>query len=169
MGIRDDAYADIPFAVHHIGFANGQTDAIDTHRTFVHAEIAAHSHLTGTLVLKAVVPTALCFFDFNATRCLIHMPLHDMSVKAFAKQHGALEVYPVAFFRFAEIGAVEGLLHSGHGIEVALHLHHSEAHTIVRDRLVNLQRLAVWVAQGEVLIGLFLLNLHDLSHCFYYS
>ena len=60
------------------------------------------------------------------------------------------------------IGAIVGAIVSAGNADRA-------AHTIVCDGLVYLQRLAIGIAQCEMLVGLFLLNLHDLSHCFYYS
>ena len=97
------------------------------------------------------------------------MPLHDMPVQPLVEQHRTLHIHPIALFQCTEVGAVERLLHGSNGIEVALYLHHREAHTVVRNRLVNTKRLRIRITEREVLVGLLGLYLHDLSHGFYNS
>ena len=113
----------------------------------------------------------------DADRFLIHMALYDVSVESSAHEHRALYVDPIADFQQVEVGQTQALLHRCDGIYIyhftiyhlVICLHHRQAHAVVRNRLVNRQRLAEGVAEGKVFVGLLGLNLNDLSHCFYDS
>ena len=70
LGVGDNTNGDIAFVAFDVGFADGEADAVDGDRTFVHAEIAALHHLAGAVVLEPVVPTAVCFMGVD-TRCFL--------------------------------------------------------------------------------------------------
>ena len=167
VGIGDDAHGYIALAVLDIGFAHSETDTVDADRTLVHTEVAALYHLPVGVVLKTIVPTAVRLTHLYATCGLVHVPLHDMPVEALVEEHGTFDIDPVALFERTEVGTVEGLLHSRDGIEVALRPDHREAHSVVRNRLVDTQRLRIGITEREMLVGLLGLNPDDLRHGFY--
>ena len=107
----------------------------------------------------------------DADGSLVHMALHDMSVQAFAREHRTLQIDHVAHLQFAEVGAHERLLHGRDDILAAGLVvgDDRQAHAVVRDGLVDGQRLGIGVAESEMFVALFLLNLDDWRHGFYYT
>ena len=92
-----------------------------------------------------------------------------MSVQPATHHHRALYVHPVAYLQQVQVRQAQRLLHGRDGIELALRAYYRQAHTVVSYRLIDTQWFAKGVAQREMLIGLFGLNLNDLSHGFYDS
>ena len=97
------------------------------------------------------------------------MTLHDVPVQTTAHHHRPLYVHPIALFEQIKVRQPQTLLHCRHGIEIALDLHYRQTHAVVRDGLVNTQRLAKRIAKREMFIRLLGLYLNDLSHGFYDS
>src|SRR5690554_2762629 len=81
------------------GFYNGQTDSINSYRTFVNCHIAFLSHLFIILILEGVIPAAFSLCHVFTYSCLIHMPLHNMTVKPAVHRHAALQIYFTANFQ----------------------------------------------------------------------
>ena len=167
VGVRNYADRHISFVALYVRFADSKTDAVDGDRTFVHAEVSACDHIWCSVVFEAVVPTAVGFACLDTYGCLVYVTLHDVSVEAVANLHGSFQVDIVADFEYAEVGAVERFLHGSDGIKVTFVTHDSQADAVVCDGLVDGCAIGKWVAEREVLVGLFGLNLDDLSHSFY--
>ena len=151
------------------GTANGETDAVDCHATFIDGEIPVLDHLFVALVFEGVLVAALLVFHSDASGGLVNVPLHDMPIKAAVHQHRALHIHLVAHLEQSEVAALQSLAHSGDGICVAFEAHNCQANAVVGDALVDAKFLYEGAGQGEMHVVLLVFNSDHLRHCFYDS
>ena len=169
VGVRDNAHGYVPCIALDVGFADREADAVDGHRAFVHAEVPPTDHLRRRVVRKAEIPRAVCLAALDASGFLIDVPLYDVSVQGFVERHSSFEIDVVTDLERIEVGETKRFLHSGDGVGVTIRRNNRQTHAVVGDGLIDTERTLKRIAQGEMLIGLLLVNFDDLSHCFYDS
>ena len=89
---------------------------------------------------------------------MVDVALFDVSVQTAVHHHGALNVYFVANFEQTEVGTLQGFVHGGYDVAVAVDLDHGEAYAVVGNALVNFEFMAKIAFQGEVFVVFNLLN-----------
>ena len=77
--------------------ADRETHAIDGDASFIYGEVAFLRHLSVLWILKGEIGAAVGIFHCDALRCLIDVPLYDMTVQTTVHQHRALHVHLVAY------------------------------------------------------------------------
>ena len=110
-----------------------QAHSIHCDGTFLHREMSL------VLVCKTEEPAAvLRSYGLHRSE-LIHVSLHNVTVKAAIGGHATFQIYHIAHVPLADGRLLEGFVNGGHGVGVAVQLHHRETHTIVGHTLVYLQ------------------------------
>ena len=146
-----------------------KADTINSNRTLVYSKVASTSHLLVECIVERIVPTTLGILYLKARSRLVHMSLHDMTVKATIHHHATLHIYSVTHIQKAKIGTFDGLFHSSYRISTILQTNHGKAYAIMRYTLVYLQLIYKATLKRQMQILLLLDNANNCGALFYYS
>ena len=80
---------------------NGQADAVNRDRAFIHCKITATGHLRIIGILKGEIVTALSIINSHTTGRLIHMALHNVAIQSTIHHHATLHVHLIAHLKQA--------------------------------------------------------------------
>ena len=149
--------------------AHRQTCAVDCYAAFIHGEITPSRHFLVRFVFEGKDSASVGVLHCGALCCLVHMPLHDVSVETSVHLHGTLYIHFIAYPKFAEIGAQERFAHGGGGVGLSVEFGHCEANAVVCHTLVDVQFFCEGALEGEMYVVLLLFYRHDFRHGFYYS
>ena len=166
VGVGDDGDLEaVALAV-----AYSKAGAVDGDAALLHGDIAFACHRWVNVVVEGVIPAAVGLAHTGTGGGLVHMTLHDVSVKAAVHEHTALHVHLIAYFEQPEVAAVERLLNGGDSVgAVAWEFHHCEAHTVVRYALIYFQLIHKAALERDVEITFFFLECHHAGSLFYYA
>ncbi len=149
--------------------AYSKTDSIDRYRAFINSKVTSTSHLLVECIVERIVPTTLGILYLKARCRLVHMSLHDMTVKATIHHHATLHIHSVTHIKKAKIGTFDGLFHSSYRISTILQTNHGKAYAIMRYTLVYLQLIYKATFKRQMQILLLLDNAYNCGALFYYS
>ena len=119
-------------------------------------------------VFERVVVAAVGTLHGGAGGCLVHMPLHDVSVEQGVRPHAAFDVHPVARPEQAEVGFDECFVYGGHRIGVVRNGFHGQADAVVGDALVYPELFGYLAPHGEGLVLSIFPDVRDGGHPLYY-
>jgi hypothetical protein len=129
-GIRNDG--DIEFRLFDI--KDGKAGSVEANGAFFDDKVAEF-----LWEFEAEFPAAVELLSFNAGGGGIDMALDDMTVEPAVHDHAAFEVYEVAELPGSEVGLLDSLFDGGYAVAISSDLLYGQAHTIVRNALVNFQ------------------------------
>ena len=146
------------------GVKYGEANAVDADGAFFHCDVAYRS-----IVLKIKQPASIQFLYTCTYRSLIHMALHNVTVKPAVGGHASFKVDFAAGAEVTQVGLFQRFLYGGHCIRIPLDTGDGKAHSIVAKALIDFKFMTDRGRQPESEIGTFGRDFLHLSQGFDYS